>query len=186
MAVNICSHFTSLWFGHFHLLSVPQCVFKWSTFHGPKVAAFQCSLQMSNISSCGIMPVDSPRSPVSAKMVLLLNSIPNKNWKLPFSSDQTSSSKDPVEHFQRCSMSFFLSMVSSELKEGLKLEPSQWLLCYFIPNIYFSLYALCANLHSLTSWCAYASRTKRHTGSCHSITETIVWCGACVLFSQQF
>lgn len=142
--------------------------------------------ELSNISSWGITPDDSSRSPVSAKMVQLLSSIPNKNWKLPFSSDHTTASKDPVECFQRCAMSFFLSTVSSEPKEGLKLEPSQWLLCYFIPNIYSSLYVLCANLHSLTSWCAYASHTKRHTGSCHSITEPIVWCGACVLFSQQF
>lgn len=48
---------------------------------------------LSNISSWGIMPDDSPCSAVSVKTIQLLNSIPNENWKLLFSSDHTSFSK---------------------------------------------------------------------------------------------
>lgn len=101
-----------------------------------------------------------PRSAVSVKTVQLLKS--NENWKLPFSSDNTSFSKDTQRYLLSVYrevggffLLFFFLLYSSlsGLKKGLKLKfPIHDGPFSTLSMISVSPFTLCANLHSLTSY----------------------------------
>lgn len=95
------------------LLCVQVIHISWFKSHSISVFAAN---GLSNISSWGIIPDDSPCSAVSVKTVQLLNSIPKENWKLPFSSDHASFSKGTCLVFsERC---YFLFAFYAHLSQG--------------------------------------------------------------------
>lgn len=96
-----------------------------SWFKSHSISVFNTN-GLSNISSWGIVPGDSPCSTVPAKTVQLLNSIPNENWKLPFSSDHTSFSKGTCLVFSEWSYFFFLPsmLISVRAEERSKTQVS--------------------------------------------------------------
>ena len=97
-----------------------------SWFKSHSISVFTANV-LSNISSWGVIPDDSPRSAVSIKTVQVLNSIPNKNWKLPFSSDHTSFSIGTCLVFSEWCYFFFLPsmLISVRAEERPKTEVSQ-------------------------------------------------------------
>lgn len=96
-----------------------------SWFKSHSVSVFTAN-GLSNISSWGIIPDDSPRSAVPVKTVQLLHSIPNEKWKLPFSSGHASFSKGTCLVFWGWCYFFFLPsmLISVRAEERSKTQVS--------------------------------------------------------------
>lgn len=125
-----------------------------SRFKSHSISVFTAN-GLSNISSWGITPDDSPCSAVAVKTVQLLNSIPNENWKALFSSDHTGFSKGPYLMFSEWGYLFFSFPFYAHLSHGWRKVwnsslPSWWSFATLSPiSIPSSVFSVLISTHWL-------------------------------------